>query len=290
MQRYALMVSYDGTRYSGWQRQPAIPSVAGTIEGVLERLLGRAVRLTGAGRTDAGVHAYQQVAHWEIDRPLPHPFLPRLNALLPSDIRALALYQTAPEFHARHSAQKRTYRYYIHWVPNPFKRSYSFFLPQPLPLSLLRGAASLLVGTHEFSAFTRDLKSQTRLDCHIFHTTWEQAEEGSAFFEIQANRFLRGMVRALVGAQIRLAQGKLKWETFLSALTQGDRRWGMYLAPPQGLFLWRVEYPPNLLYLLEGYDSFWTATGTASAYSPEPTPNPTGSSLRGTSGGAGEIH
>lgn len=274
MPRYAIEIAYDGTKYAGWQRQPNAPTIAHTIEKALGILLKEEVHLTGAGRTDAGVHARQQVAHWDSRAALPSPFLPRLNALLPGDIRVLAVYQAQPTFHARHSAQMRIYRYFLRWVEDPFQRAYSLYIPKAPSIEILMQASTELVGSHDFSAFTKGVKDQQNPICHIFSAQWVSEKPGYLYFEITANRFLRAMVRALVGVQLRLAQGKLNWERFLAALHHQDRRWGMYLAPPQGLFLWRVDYPTDLLSLLEGYAAlFGHATGAASGTAPESAPD-----------------
>lgn len=287
MKLYVLHIAYDGTKYAGWQRQPNAPTVAGAIEKALERLLHHPVKLIGAGRTDAGVHARTQIAHWEGPDKLPSPFLYRLNSVLPGDIRSLALYEGAPDFHARHRALQRTYRYFIRWIPDPFQRAYSAFLTHPPAFERLHQAAQLLKGRYDFSGFTKELRSQSNPFCEIYDARWEVGQGGYAFFEITANRFLRAMVRALVGAQLRLAQGKLPWETFLAALYTGDRRWGMHLAPPQGLFLWDIVYPPRSLYLLESYDLFQTQSGAAPDAASESASDSARSSAGSADGGAG---
>lgn len=286
MKRYVLVLAYDGTKYAGWQRQPHAITVAGTVEKAIERLTGLSAKLSGAGRTDAGVHARQQFAQFDSSVPLPAPFLFRLNAVLPGDIRALTLYEAKADFHVRHSAIRRTYRYFIRWTPNPFERAYSLFLPKPPDLSILHEAAAALVGTRDFSAFTKDLRDQPHPICEVYEARWV-VSTGEAYFEITANRFLRAMVRALVGAQLRLSQGKLKWEVFEAALHQADRRWGVYVAPPQGLFLWNVVYPPQSLYLLESYDLFQIEPSAASDAATESAPDTVRSSAGGASGGAG---
>ncbi|MCX7607060.1 MAG: tRNA pseudouridine(38-40) synthase TruA, partial [Bacteroidia bacterium] len=209
MRRYGIWVAYEGTKYGGWQRQPSASTVAGTIEAALHRLLGSEVRLTGAGRTDAGVHAWGQVAHWDTPNPLPSPFLPRINALLPGDIRILALYEGQEGFHARHSALTRTYRYYIHFYPDPFRRYYSLWVPEVPSLAILQEAASILKGKNDFAAFSKKLDLNKPSICEVYQAHWREDGSGVYYFEIEANRFLRAMVRALVGAQIRLAQGRL---------------------------------------------------------------------------------
>ncbi|MCS6789730.1 MAG: tRNA pseudouridine(38-40) synthase TruA [Bacteroidia bacterium] len=272
MSRYVIHIAYDGTRYAGWQRQPNAETVAGTLEKVLSQLIGESIQLTGAGRTDAGVHARMQIAHWDTEKPLPSPFLHRVNALLPGAIRVVNLYRAAPTFHARHSAIARTYRYYLTLYPNPFWRMWSWWLSPPLQEELLLQATQAIRFCTNFAAFAKELDTQREPVCHIHTAQWVKVREGIYFFEITANRFLRAMVRALVGAQVRLAQGKLSWEKFLSALERGDRSWGMHLAPPQGLFLWCIQYPPDFVYLLERYGFFSAPTGDCSAPTASPEP------------------
>lgn len=283
MRRYALWIAYEGTKYAGWQVQPHTPTIAGSVEAALNRLTGHPGRLVGAGRTDAGVHARQQIAHWEQPDALPMPFLPRLNALLPKDIQALALYATEPSFHARHNAISRTYRYYIRFHPDPFRRAYSLWVPPTTDVSVLLEAASWLVGDYDFSAFGKEVHRYPHTRCEVYRAEWHTEQPGYYFFEIEANRFLRAMVRALTGAQLRLAQGKLDRAAFWAALHHQDRRWGMHLAPPQGLFLWAIRYPDSCLSLLESYGvlSASLPPGAAAAPAPESLPDPAGAPFRG---------
>ncbi|MCS6895865.1 MAG: tRNA pseudouridine(38-40) synthase TruA [Bacteroidia bacterium] len=285
--RYAIALAYDGTKYAGWQRQPNAPTVAAVVEAAIAKITGSPVKLTGAGRTDAGVHARQQIAHWDAEKPIKTPFLHRLNSVLPSDVRATALYQADSLFHARHSALRRTYRYFIHWVPDPFCRAYSLFLPAHPNLQILNQAADLLLGSHNFIGFTKEPANQPNLICQVYQAHWIDLQSGKAFFEITANRFLRAMVRALVGAQLRVSAGKLSWDTFKAALYKGDRGWGMHLAQPQGLFLWSVEYPPQSLYLLEGYAIFTIESSSAPGSASEPASDTACPSAGGSDGGTG---
>lgn len=275
MKRYVLSLGYEGTRYAGWQRQPRVPTVAGTVEGVLGQLLRQPVKLVGAGRTDAGVHARVQWAHFDSADPLPEGFLYRLNRLLPGDIQAWALYEAAPSFHVRHSALRRTYRYYVRLAPNPFWRAWSWEVA-PLPdLGALQSAAALLIGKHNFQAFAKEPQRYPDTTCLVSRAEWHELQPTLWYFEVEANRFLHSMVRALVGAQIRLAQGKLSPEAFHAALYAGSRHWGMHLAPPQGLFLWAVHYCSDSLYLLDSYGLLSPSdrTGTAPGLTPEPPPD-----------------
>ncbi|MEN3040269.1 MAG: tRNA pseudouridine(38-40) synthase TruA [Bacteroidia bacterium] len=287
MYRYVVHIAYEGTKYAGWQRQPNAPTVAAAVEGAITKITGSPVKLMGAGRTDAGVHARQQIAHWDTEKPIKLPFLHRLNSVLPSDIRAITLYQADNTFHARHSALRRTYRYFIRWVPDPFRRAYSLFLPAPPNLQVLNQAAALLVGEHNFIGFTKEPTNQSNLICQVYEATWIHLQNGEAFFEITANRFLRAMVRALVGAQLKLSAEKLSWEAFKAALYEGNQRWGMQLAQPQGLFLWSVEYPPHCLYLLESYALFSVESSPAPGTASEPASDSARSSAGSSGGGAG---
>ncbi|MCX8112277.1 MAG: tRNA pseudouridine(38-40) synthase TruA [Bacteroidia bacterium] len=287
MRKYVLKIAYDGTKYAGWQRQSNALAVAQVVEEAIEVLTRSPVKLIGAGRTDAGVHARAQIAHWETQTIVPTPFLKRLNGTLPGDIQAISLYEGSPSFHARHSAIQRTYRYFIRWVPDPFRRAYSLPLSYPPHLDVLNEAARMLIGTHDFTAFTKELRDQPNRLCSIFEAYWRMEMEGYAFFEITANRFLRAMVRALVAAQLRLMQGRLSWEAFRAALFEQDRRWGVQLAPPQGLFLWSVAYPPKSLFLLESYALFPIEPGSASGFTPESETDSACPFAGGSSGGVG---
>jgi len=255
--RYLVKVAYDGSGYLGWQRQVGVPTIAEAIEKGLSKLLAHPVEVLGAGRTDRGVHAVGQYAHWESDKLLPAPFLARLNALLPRDIQVLALYRVPLTFHARHSAISRRYRYFLGENLPLFWRRYAYEVPVWPSLERLREAAALWVGEKDFRAFCKGAKTYEHTRCIISHAEWSvwKYARGSTLlaFDIEANRFLHGMVRFLVGASLRYATGRLSYDKLVAAVETGDRSWGLWEAPAEGLFLYDVRYPQEVVYLLESY-------------------------------------
>lgn len=255
--RYLVKVAYDGGGYAGWQRQTGVPTVAGEIERALSRLLAHSVEIVGAGRTDKGVHAVGQYAHWDSQKPLPGPFLPRLNALLPRDIEVVSLFQVPETFHARHSARARRYRYFLGENLPLFWRRYAYEVPVRPSLERLQEAAQLWVGEKDFRAFCKGAKAYVHTRCFVYHARWSvwSYRVGTTLlvFDIEANRFLHGMVRFLVGASLRYATGRLPYEKLVAAIETGDRGWGLWEAPAEGLFLYGVRYPREVVYLLESY-------------------------------------
>jgi tRNA pseudouridine38-40 synthase len=294
--RYLLKLAYDGEPYAGWQRQKNAPSIAATLEDALSRLCNQPICLTGAGRTDRGVHAVAQYAHWDLYKPLPMPFLPRLAALLPPSIQPLALYQVPTDFHARHTAQSRTYRYLIgHNLPLFWRKQayHAAYLPA---LSHLQEAAQLWLGSHDFRAFCKGASAYPHTQCLVHSAHWHRHTYpwGTTLllFEIEADRFLHGMVRFLVGAAWRYATHRLSREILLKALHQGDRQWGLWQAPAHGLYLYAVRYPTEALYLLEHYGPSTAEPLPAPSPPPsaEPSANPGSPSDRTARRGLGPAH
>lgn len=241
--RRVLFIAYEGSAFSGWQKQKHAPTVQGSLESALSKILQEPITLYGAGRTDAGVHACMQVAHLDSQKWLDH-MLHRLNKLLPSSISVYAEKVVSPAFHARHSALFRHYRYYILSHKNPFLRPYSWEVPHPLDQELLEKAAQTLLGRRAFTSFCKNPSQYESTTCEVFMARWQRRPFGWQF-DIRANRFLQGMVRSLVGAMIRLAQGKMSWLTWQKYL-DGQEPNPTY-APPHGLFLEEVGYPQALV-------------------------------------------
>lgn len=243
---FKLLLHYDGRAFHGWQTQPGLRTVQSAVEEALASIYGRPIRVHGAGRTDTGVHARGQVAH--LHAPARHtPFVLRraLNAELPEDVWVADARRVSPRFHARFDAVARTYRYYLgteDLARSPFHRRYCWPLSEALHEERLRDAAGAVVGSHDFSGFAR-LGPGSRV-CRVSRSAWERDPLGWRL-EITADRFLRGMVRALVGAFVAVARGALD----RSALTAGLERPGSapppHVAPAQGLFLWDVRYPTS---------------------------------------------
>lgn len=243
MPRYAIRVAYDGTRYHGWQRQHGVKTVQDTLELCLSTLLREPITLFAAGRTDTGVHAEGQIAHFDTN----HEDLSigRLllgsKALLPSDVLIRALYRVSDDFHARFDALWRQYKYRLLRDPSPFERDLAWVVyPWPDP-EVLKHAASYLKGEHDFTAFCKADSALASNRCTIYIAEWELQDPQRATFVIRANRFLHHMVRGLVGTMVRQAQyGQI--ETFSTILERGIRYEAVYTAPAKGLFLDTIGY------------------------------------------------
>ncbi|MCS6809007.1 MAG: tRNA pseudouridine(38-40) synthase TruA [Bacteroidota bacterium] len=249
MPRCALLLEYDGTNYAGWQRQPNARTVQEVIEHAIERVVCSSVHVVCSGRTDAGVHGFGQVAHVDIPREChvaEHRLARAFNAFLPDDIRIRAARIVAPHFHARFDAVQREYRYTIRRNTSVFQRHYAWQPSLPFDTELLNPASSVFIGRHDFTAFSKHNPETESYICTVTHAAWFEQEQGSWCFRIIADRFVYGMVRAIVGAIMYTARGKQTIEALHSMLCQCRRIHTIPLAPPQGLVLWRVTYPEEL--------------------------------------------
>ncbi len=249
--RVAAIVAYDGTGFHGFAQNPGVRTVAGTLREALERVLGHVVELTGAGRTDRGVHAYGQVVSFETraDGFDPVALIRSLNKLVGPAIAVRALYEVPDDFDARFSATSRVYRYRV-WnspVPDPFRARFSWQVAAPLDLAALRLASDAVVGEHDFAAFCR--KPPTLPDGRapslrrtVRRAVWRTAGDGLLEFEIEANAFCHNMVRALTGTIVEMGMGRRRAGEMLGILRAGDRANAGRVAPPEGLTLWEVRY------------------------------------------------
>ncbi|MBQ3071420.1 MAG: tRNA pseudouridine(38-40) synthase TruA [Tidjanibacter sp.] len=242
--RYFAELSYKGTAYCGWQRQPNAPSVQQTIEDALSTILRENVEVVGAGRTDTGVHAAFYVAHFDTSRPIAQPedFVYHLNALLPEDVAFGRIYTVAEGAHARFDATEREYRYYIEPRKNPFTRATSWQLTTPLDVEAMNKAAKVLLTTEDFTTFAKLGSNNTNNICHIFRAEWIEIECGMLVFVFRANRFLRNMVRAVVGTLVDVGRGKISPEEFAAIVASRDLSRSSSSAPAAGLFLTDVRY------------------------------------------------
>ena len=244
--RYFLRLSFDGTAYHGWQVQPNGISVQEVLQSALATLLQKRVEVVGAGRTDAGVHARLMVAHFDLDEPAHRSaedcaqLAYKLNKLLPPDIYVHDVYPVSDDMHARFSAVRRTYHYYIHLRKSPFLRQYSWQVYGVLDFDLMNRAAALLPEYDDFASFSKVSDSKTTL-CQVIEARWEQVGEQWRFV-ITANRFLRNMVRAIVGTLIEVGRGRMSLEEFRRVIERRDRCSAGESVPPHGLFLVNVEY------------------------------------------------
>lgn len=242
--RFFITLSYDGTRYHGWQVQPNGPSVQEKLQWALSTILRQDIQVTGAGRTDAGVHARMMVAHFDVEsmdfelQDLTY----KLNRLLPQDIAIQKMEPVSDEMHARFSATSRTYHYYIHTVKDPFLRAYSCELHYPLDFLLMNEAAAILMTYEDFGAFCKAHADVKTTLCHITAAQWHQTSPSSWYFEITANRFLRNMVRAVVGTLIDVGRGRLSLDDFRKVVEGKRRTEAGESMPANALFLEEVKY------------------------------------------------
>jgi tRNA pseudouridine38-40 synthase len=248
-----LVLHYDGARFLGWQRQPAGRTVQGELERVFEQLMGVPTPVTGAGRTDSGVHARGQAAHVTVPQKWTAATLRRAaNALLPDDLWVVASYDMAPDFHARYSATARRYRYYVGTDPeaeSPFRRRYEWVVRWPLDVQALHESAAAIRGEHVFRGFAvrGTAPAHDHHRCHVTTARWDERARGEGYtFEIEANRFLHHMVRFLVATMVDVAAGRRTLASFLALLSANDNQSVSAPAPAHGLFLEHVTYPSSL--------------------------------------------
>ena len=243
--RYFITLSYDGTHYHGWQVQPNGTSVQEKLQWALSTILRQQdIQVTGAGRTDARVHARMMVAHFDVEtmnfelQDLTY----KLNRLLPQDIAIQKIEPVSDEMHARFSATSRTYHYYIHTVKDPFLRAYSCELHYPLDFQRMNEAAAILMTYDDFGAFCKAHADVKTTLCHITVAQWHQTSTTSWYFEITANRFLRNMVRAVVGTLIDVGRGRLSLDDFRKVIEGKRRTEAGESMPANALFLEEVKY------------------------------------------------
>lgn len=243
--RLRFLIEYDGTDFGGWQRQRDVASVQGAVEEALATATGHPVGIMASGRTDKGVHARGQVVHADLpDGTDPYRLRGNLNGLLPPGIVVLAAEEAAPEFHARYDAWRRTYHYHVATAPRAVDRAFRVALRQPTDFEAMNEAAQALLGTHEFSSFCRTRSTTTNRVCAVETARWVPEERpGDWRFEIVANRFLHGMVRAVVGTLLEVGRGRRGTDAVAEILAQQDRRAAGSAAPAHGLVLYRVGYP-----------------------------------------------
>jgi len=250
--RYFLRLAYNGHAYHGWQRQPNSTTVQQTIEEAMSLILGERIELVGCGRTDAGVHASSYAAHIDTGAKFPDRFLGRLNRMLPDDVVVISLDTigpTPPEGehgrHARFSASHRAYRYDITRVKDPFRQNTTWHYPHfdELDIAAMNAAAALLREYKEFAPFCKSNSDAKTMRCDLRHSEWVFAKAGNELhYHIAADRFLRGMVRLIVGACIRVGKGDLSIEELRKCMETQTRLPRPLSVPPDGLFLTEVLY------------------------------------------------
>lgn len=241
--RYFIQLSFDGTAYHGWQIQPNGASVQETLQKALSTLLRQPTEVVGAGRTDAGVHARMMVAHMDTSVELDCAQLVyKSNKLLPHDIAVQRIWPVEDDMHARFSATSRTYQYHIHTSKSPFQRHYSWQVTFPLDFDRMNEAANRLLQYEDFTSFSKvDTDTKTNL-CHITEAHWRHVEKGSWVFTITANRFLRNMVRAIVGTLVEVGRGRMTVDDFCRVIEQKNRCSAGESVPGHALSLTNVSY------------------------------------------------
>lgn len=243
MNRYFVEFAYDGTDYHGWQIQPNGNSVQEELQKALSTILRQTVSVVGAGRTDTGVHARRMMAHFEVANDVDCTQLTyKLNRLLPRDISVYSVYPVAADMHARFSATLRTYHYYIHTRKNPFLRKYSCEMHYNLDFKLMNEAASRLLKVKDFGSFCKAHSDNKTNLCDVTEAVWVQDADDSWHFRISANRFLRNMVRAVVGTLIEVGRHRLTLEQFDEVVASGNRSSAGESMPGNALFLEDVKY------------------------------------------------
>lgn len=242
--RYFITLSYDGTNYHGWQVQPGADSVQELLNDALTKLLGGvATECVGAGRTDAGVHASMMVAHFDTDRTLDcEQFAFRLNRIVPRDIAVQKVELVSDEMHARFSATSRTYHYFVYTKKNPYRRHYATQLHFTPDFEAMNHAAEVLLTTEDFTSFSKVNNDQKTNICHVTQARWEQVDDDLWRFEITANRFLRNMVRAVVGTLLEVGRGRMSQDEFCRVISQKDRCSAGESVPGNALFLVDIRY------------------------------------------------
>lgn len=240
-----MHLAYRGEPFHGWQSQPNAVSVQSTIEEALTTVMRRSVKIVGAGRTDAGVNARSMVAHFDVDAPIYNPdgLVRGLNSLVGRDIAIYSITQVHDDAHARFDATSRTYHYYAHTGKSPFDYPLSWQAPLALDYEKMNEAAELLLTVDDFTSFAKLHADNKTNICRVTEAFWKPLGEGRWVFVITADRFLRNMVRAVVGTLVEVGRGKISKEDFRRIIEDKDRCSAGTSMPGHALFLWNVEYP-----------------------------------------------
>lgn len=244
--RYFLQLAYRGTNYHGWQRQPNGLSVQEVLETALTTVLRQPIAIVGSGRTDAGVHAGEQFAHFEVDAAPPGNLIRSLNSLIPRDIAVYDCFPVRPDDHARFTATYRYYQYRIIRRKDPFLDGLAYVFTLPLSVNRMNEAAKLLMNYPDFESFSKIKTDVRTFNCRIDRACWEQHPNGDLTFHIRADRFLRGMVRAIVGTLLAVGQERLTVTDFEQIILARDRKKAGWAAPAEGLSLVEVGYPADV--------------------------------------------
>lgn len=242
--RYFIEFAYNGTQYHGWQLQPNASTVQQTLTHAISTLLRQPIELVGAGRTDAGVHAKQMFAHFDWNEKIDSDALTlKMNSFLPADIVVYRFITVSDEAHARFDATARTYEYHVHLFKDAFAHPLSYYHHKKLDIDLMNEAAKILYEYEDFECFSKAHTDVFTFNCDVFHAEWKATSPNQLVFTISANRFLRNMVRAIVGTLINVGLHKASIEDFRAIIESKDRGKAGFSVPGHGLFLTQVSYP-----------------------------------------------
>jgi len=244
--RYFFEISYNGTNYHGWQNQANAIGVQQIVEEGMTKVFRENISIVGSGRTDTGVHCIQQFFHADIDQKFDAgTWTVKLNSILPRDIAIRTILPVTPEAHARFDATERSYEYKITRIKDPLLTGYAYYFFRDLNIKTMNEAAALLVGAHDFKCFSKVKTDVNHFLCEVKKAHWNQKDQ-LLVFNITANRFLRGMVRAIVGSLLDVGSGKTSVKNFQSIIDSQDRKNAGMNVPPEGLYLTSVKYPKKI--------------------------------------------
>jgi len=245
MARYFIELSYDGASFGGFQIQQNVGTVQGALENAMETLFRAPIALTGASRTDAGVHAYQNFLHFDTELELLPKHVYNLNAILPNSVVVKGIYQVPNESHSRFDAIKRGYIYKLHQSKDPFSEGRSWYYPFPLDLDLMQTAADSLLSYTNFESFSKKNTQVNSFECAITKANWTISGTNIQF-EIHSNRFLRGMIRGLVGTMVQVGRGQISMDAWHEIVASKDEQRVDFSTPACGLYLSQIIYPDFL--------------------------------------------
>lgn len=249
-QRYCLELAYVGTNYHGFQSQKNAPTIQAAVENALQIYYRFPLQLTGASRTDAGVHALQNFFHFDTAIIIRPADIYHINSILPADIVMKNVYKVGQDFHARFAAMTRQYRYDIHFTKNPFLQNKSYFFPYKINTARIQEASEIILQTKDFTTFAKRGSDQKNSICNIQLSVWEVKEDGMCY-TVRANRFLRGMVRGLTATILAVGRERISRQQFKDIIEAKDNTQADFSVPAHGLYLQEVQYPGGFLKTLE---------------------------------------
>lgn len=245
MKRYFLELCYDGASFGGFQIQNNVDTIQGAVQAALKTLYREDIELTGASRTDAGVHALQNFFHFDTDTAILQKQVYNLNAILPNTIVIKAIYEVPPTAHCRFDATTRSYIYKLHTQKDPFLEGRSWYYPFPIDFNLLNQATQTLLNFTHYESFSKKNTSVNTFECSVSKALW-QVEGTNLYFHIDSNRFLRGMIRGLVGTLLQVGRGQITVEEWMDIVASNNEQRVDFSTPAYGLYLSAIQYPDFL--------------------------------------------